>query len=102
VAAEVAGLRHRTSDDELIQPQGQHLPDDPVTTPTPDPHRHRMKTVDSFSDNAAAGTLQRDTRSARPWARHLLRGAVFMVLSCLGIAALLAVMKGDGFGKNLA
>jgi len=61
-----------------------------------------MNTVDSFSDSAAADALQRGTRSARPWTRHLLRGAVFMVLLCVGIAALLAVMKGDGFGKNLA
>jgi sensor histidine kinase YesM len=36
-----------------------------------------------------------------PWWRHLLRGALFLVVLCVGIAGLLATMKGSSFGSQL-
>ena len=36
-----------------------------------------------------------------PWWTHLLRSAIFVVLMCVGIAGLLAAMKGGDFGSSL-
>ncbi len=40
-------------------------------------------------------------RAAPPWWRHLLRGAAFLTVLCIGIAGLLAAMKGASFRVQL-
>jgi LytS/YehU family sensor histidine kinase len=45
----------------------------------------------------AAGAV----RAAPPWWRHLLRGALFLCALCIGIAGLLAAMKGASFRVQL-
>jgi sensor histidine kinase YesM len=40
-------------------------------------------------------------RTARSWWRHLVRGALFLTVLCIGIAGLLAAMKGSSFSVQL-
>ena len=60
-----------------------------------------MGSIDSKPGSANAAVGARVGLKRLSWRAHLMRGAVFVALLCLGIAGLLATMKGGGFGRNL-
>jgi sensor histidine kinase YesM len=63
------------------------------------PRTMRSINVKLGTVSAAQDSMARISRP--PWWSHLLRSAIFVVLLCLGIAGLLAAMRGRGFAGNL-
>ena len=75
-----------------------------ATTNLPQTVIHNPRTMRSINVKPGAVSAAQDSmaRTSRPpWWSHLLRSAIFVILMCLGIAGLLAAMKGGGFGANL-